>query len=60
MPKNKSKDPLPRNNMFHIKEEDIGEAGDYFGFKLIIYGKGKKKYKQLKRMLNLLNMKWFD
>jgi len=29
-------------------------------FKIILTEKGKKKYKQVKRILDLLRMKWFD
>jgi len=43
---------------FQIIEEDWNQKEETF--RIVVIGKGKKKYKQIKRTLDLLKMKWFD
>jgi len=43
---------------YKVTEEDWEEKSETF--RIVIVGKGKKKYKQIKRILDLLRMKWFE
>jgi len=47
-----------RDNQTKIIEEEWNKEEETF--KIVLTGKGKKKYKQTKRLLDLLRMKWFD
>jgi len=47
-----------RDNQIKIVEEDWNKEEEIF--KIVLIGKGKKKYKQTKRLLDLLRMKWFN
>lgn len=43
---------------FRITEEDLNV--DKETFRIVIEGRGLKRYKQIKRLLDLLRMKWFE
>jgi len=49
---------MKEDNQIKIIEEEWNKEEETF--KIVLIGKGKKKYKQVKRILDLLRMKWFN